>query len=142
MTTPEVTIDVYNIYRPPTRQSEDGERVDLFTMDAFPTSPNVFAMGDINGHHPEWDVNCSDPDGVGRRVHEWLAANRWTTLNSGAATCVGYGNRTRQTAPDVTMCHRDLARRCTWSLWRGSGQRSSAPDDPDDSQEVTATAHS
>ena len=82
-------IDVYNIYRPPTRQSEDGERVDLFTMDAFPTSPNVFAMGDINGHHPEWDVTCSDPDGVGRRVHEWLAANQWTTLNSGAATCVG-----------------------------------------------------
>ena len=114
--------------------------MDLFTLDAFPTAPNVFAMGDINGHHPEWDVSCSDPDGMSRGVHEWLAANRWTTLNSGATTCVGYGNRTRQTVPDVTMCHRNLARTCTWSLGEDLGS-DHLPHMIRTSQEVSAPAH-
>ena len=75
----------------------------------FPSSSNILAVGDINGHHPVWDVNCSEPDAVGLRVNDWLETQHWVALNSGAATCVGYGNRTRQTAPDVAICHRDLA---------------------------------
>ena len=37
----------------------------------------------------------------------------WETLNSGAATRSGYGTGP-PTAPDVSMVHRDLARRCNW----------------------------
>ncbi|KAF0300623.1 RNA-directed DNA polymerase from mobile element jockey [Amphibalanus amphitrite] len=101
-------------------QAED-EREDHFSLDMFPSLPNVIAVGDINGHHPVWDVNCSEPDAVGTRVNDWLELHHWVTLNSGAATCVGYGNRTRQTAPDVAMCHRDMAGRCTWAVGEDLG---------------------
>ncbi|KAF0312001.1 RNA-directed DNA polymerase from mobile element jockey [Amphibalanus amphitrite] len=99
----------------------EDEREDHFSLDMFPSLPNVIAVGDINGHHPVWDVNCSEPDAVGTRVNDWLELHHWVTLNSGAATCVGYGNRTRQTAPDVAMCHRDMAGRCTWAVGEDLG---------------------
>ncbi|KAF0311019.1 hypothetical protein FJT64_018136 [Amphibalanus amphitrite] len=107
-------------YTNPKSNPED-EREDHFSLDMFPSLPNVIAVGDINGHHPVWDVNCSEPDAVGNRVNDWLELHHWVTLNSGAATCVGYGNRTRQTAPDVAMCHRDMAGRCTWAVGEDLG---------------------
>ncbi|KAF0288683.1 RNA-directed DNA polymerase from mobile element jockey [Amphibalanus amphitrite] len=115
------SLDIYNLYRPPSRLSAEDEREDHFSLDMFPSLPNVIAVGDINGHHPVWDVNCSEPDAVGTRVNDWLELHHWVTLNSGAATCVGYGNRTRQTAPDVAMCHRDMAGRCTWAVGEDLG---------------------
>ncbi|KAF0307940.1 RNA-directed DNA polymerase from mobile element jockey [Amphibalanus amphitrite] len=115
------SLNIYNLYRPPSRLSAEDEREDHFSLDMFPSLPNVIAVGDINGHHPVWDVNCSEPDAVGTRVNDWLELHHWVTLNSGAATCVGYGNRTRQTAPDVAMCHRDMAGRCTWAVGEDLG---------------------
>ena len=114
-------IDIFNVYRPPIRNSEDDERVDRFTLDRFPTNAKSIIIGDINGHHPDWDANCLEPDQVGTAVNNWTATNSWIALNSGVPTCTGYGERTRLTAPDVTLVHRDLARRCTWSVGEDLG---------------------
>ena len=107
-------IDIYNIYRPPIRTSSTDERVDRFSLDAFPTDDSVLILGDINGHHPDWDVDCLNPDRVGLLVHDWLSRHNWQALNSGAPTRAGYGEDATLTAPDIALAHRDLARRCTW----------------------------
>ncbi|KAF0307222.1 Retrovirus-related Pol polyprotein from type-1 retrotransposable element R1 4 [Amphibalanus amphitrite] len=41
---------------------------------------------------------------------------RWQVLNSGTPTRAGYGEDARLSAPDVTLAHSDLARRCTWEV--------------------------
>ena len=117
----EKHIDIYNVYRPPIRNSEEDQRVDHFALTGFPSDPNVIIIGDINGHHPSWDGNCLEPDSVGQMVDDWTSEKGWKALNSGAPTCTGYGERTRLTAPDVALAHRDTARRCTWSTGEDLG---------------------
>ena len=102
------TTDVYNVYRPPIRASEDDEGVDRFSMDAFPTANNVIITGDFNAHHGTWDPSCRELDRTGQLLYDWVESSGWETLNSGAATRSGYGTGP-PTAPDVSMAHRDLA---------------------------------
>ena len=116
LSTASQSLDVYNVYRPPIRSSPVDERVDLFSLDAFPATDTTLITGDINGHHPDWDVSCLNPDRVGALVHEWSTRQGWSVLNSGAATRAGYGEGARLSTPDVTLAHRDLARRCSWAV--------------------------
>ena len=113
-TRPRHHLDIYNVYRPPVRTSTADERVDHFSMEAFPTLDNVVIMGDVNGHHPAWDVHCYNPDEVGRRVHDWVCEKGWQVLNTGASTRSGYGEEAQHSTPDVALAHDNLARRCTW----------------------------
>ncbi|KAF0295996.1 RNA-directed DNA polymerase from mobile element jockey [Amphibalanus amphitrite] len=107
------SIDVHNVYRPPIRATGDDERVDRFSMAAFPTTSSAIITGDFNAHHGTWDPSCTEPDSTGQLLQDWMETNGWEALNSGAATRSGYGTGP-PTAPDVSMAHRDLARRCTW----------------------------
>ena len=108
-------VDIYCVYRPPIRPSEEDHRVDFFSVDRFPTRDRTIIMGDINGHHPLWDAGCAEPDRIGALVEDWLTTSRWTVLNSGEPTRAGYGEGPL-TCPDVAICHRDTAARCTWRL--------------------------
>ena len=45
-------IDIYNVYRPPIRNTEDDYRQDRFDPGAFPSGEDVIILGDFNGHHP------------------------------------------------------------------------------------------
>ena len=108
-------LTIFSMYRPPIRDSHEDERADSFDLARFPSSPRTMIMGDLNAHHPAWDVSCSDPDGVGQRVHDWLVDKEWDVLNDGSATRAGY-REGRLTAPDVILAPRDMARRCTWRL--------------------------
>ena len=76
-------IDVFNIYRPPIRTSQQDERVDHFSMRFFPTGGNTLIVGDVNAHHPSWDDNRQMPDSVGDHIYAWELTNSWVTLNSG-----------------------------------------------------------
>ncbi|KAF0288946.1 RNA-directed DNA polymerase from mobile element jockey [Amphibalanus amphitrite] len=107
------SIDVHNVYRPPIRATGDDERVDRFSMAAFPTTSSAIITGDFNAHHGTWDPSCTEPDSTGQLLQDWMETNGWEALNSGAATRSGYGTGP-PSAPDVSMAHRDLARRCTW----------------------------
>ncbi|KAF0304735.1 putative RNA-directed DNA polymerase from transposon BS [Amphibalanus amphitrite] len=109
-------LDIYNVYRPPIRTSAQDERVDFFSLDAFPSNDATIITGDLNSHHPVWDVSCSNPDRVGDSIYEWTARHDWQVLNSGTPTRAGYGEDARLSAPDVTLAHSDLARRCTWEV--------------------------
>ena len=109
-------LDIFNVYRPPIRTSVTDERVDRFSLDAFPTTDSIIITGDLNGHHPAWDVNCLNPDRVGALIEDWAARQEWRVLNSGAATRAGYGEDAHLSAPDVSLAHRDLARCCTWTV--------------------------
>ena len=72
-------------------------------------------MGDLNAHHPLWDLGCDAADAVGARVAAWLDRVGWTTLNSGEPTHVSYRSG-GQTAPDLAACSTSLAARATWRL--------------------------
>ena len=97
------------------------DRTDRFDPSACPTSNCTLILGDINVHYPSWDVSCVNPDKVGRRVFDWTGTVDWRVLNSGAPTRAGYGDGTRLTAPDVALAHRNLARRCTWTVGEDLG---------------------
>ena len=112
---PRRYLDIFNVYRPTIRSSASDERVDFFFMDGFPTTDSTLILEDFNGHHPDWDVSCLNPDRVGRLVHDWADREGWQILNSGAATRAGYGEGARLTTPDVSLAHSNLARRCLWS---------------------------
>ena len=111
---PRRYLDIFNVYRPPIRSSASDERVDFFSMDGFPTTDSTLILGDFNGHYPDWDVSCLNPDRVGLLVHDWADREGWQTLNSGAATRAGYGEGAHLTTPDVSLAHSNLAQRCLW----------------------------
>ena len=90
------------------------QRIDRFSLDAFPAQDDVVILGDVNGHHPAWDVSCFNPDRVGQLIHDWASQRDWQILNTGASTRSGYGEAAQLSAPNVTLAQRNLARRCTW----------------------------
>ena len=45
-------LDVYNIYRPPFRTSVTDQRVDRFSLVAFPAQEDGVILGAMNGNHP------------------------------------------------------------------------------------------
>ena len=108
-------LDVFNVYRPPIRASENDDRADHFAMDAFPTTSSTIITGDFNAHHSTWDRECGEPYRVGELLQAWSVEKEWVVLNSGAATRAGYGNGP-PTTPDVTLAHRGLARRAAWDV--------------------------
>ena len=108
-------VDIYCVYRPPIRSSEEDRRTDFFALDRFPTREGVIVLGDINGRHPLWDTGCTEPDRIGQLVEDWLLTSRWEILNSGEPTRAGYGEGAL-TCPDVALCHRSTAARCSWSV--------------------------
>ena len=52
---------------------------------------------------------------VSSLVEDWLLTSRWEILNSGEPTRAGYGEGAL-TCPDVALCHRSTAARCSWSV--------------------------
>ena len=106
-------LDIHNIYRPPIRTGQADQRVDRFDPAALPTTADSLVTGDLNGHHPLWDRGCDEADEVGEKFAIWMNGASWTTLNDGSPTHTSY--RGNHSAPDVTACSRDLARRSRWS---------------------------
>ena len=70
----------------------------------------IVMLGDVNGHHPAWDVSCYTLDRVGQLIYDWTSQQDWQVLNTGAPTRSGYGEEVQFSAPDVAMAHRNLAR--------------------------------
>ena len=102
-------IDVFNIYRPPIRTSQQDERVNHFSMRFFPTGGNTLIVGDVSAHHPSWDDNCQMPDSVGDHIYTWELSNSWVTLNSGEPTYT----------QDTGIKHTSLRRTWRWptAIW-------------------------
>ena len=72
-------IDISNVYRPPIRAASDDDRVDEFSLAAFPTAPNVIITGDLNAHHSDWEPSCGEPDITGITGHgRTLSRGPWT----------------------------------------------------------------
>ena len=117
LSTASQPLDVYNVYRPPIRSSPVDERVDSFSLVAFPATHSTLITGDINGHHPDWDVSCLNPDRVGVLVHEWSTRQGWSILNSGAATRAGYGEGDGLSRVSTVYERRAVSRHRT-SPWR------------------------
>ena len=64
------SIDVFNIYVPPIRTGRSDARNQNFDAESLPNSPNTLILGDINGHHPLWDDNCTESDHIGENIAE------------------------------------------------------------------------
>ena len=113
-------IEIHNIYRPPIRSGVDDERTDRFALNITGNNANDYIItGDMNAHHPMWDHQSDEADAVGSRLAAWAAAGGWTVLNDGSPTHADYRGNTG--APDVTLCNRALARKCTWSIGEDLG---------------------
>ena len=107
-------ITIVNIYRPPIRATDD-DREDNFDPHLLPSDDETLLVGDVNAHHPSWDVGCAAADAVGERIADWLETTEWVPLNSGESTFVSYRSG-GQSAPDLAACSASLARRARWSL--------------------------
>ena len=75
-------LDVFNIYRPPIRATGD-DREDNFDPSLLPSDDASILVGDVNGHHPSWDLECDAAGAVGERIADWMEAVGWVPLNSG-----------------------------------------------------------
>ena len=111
----ERPLTIVNLYRPPIRDTDDDHRINNFAPSALPADDNTLLVGDLNAHHPLWDLNCDAADAVGERVAAWLDSVGWTTLNSGEPTHVSYRSES-QTAPNLAACSTSLPRRAAWRL--------------------------
>ena len=58
----------------------------------------IVMLGDVNGHHPAWDVSCYNPDRVGQLIYDWTSQQDWQVLNTGAPTRSGYGEEAQFSA--------------------------------------------
>lgn len=106
-------LTIINAYRPPIRATDD-DRIDHFDPRVFPTDNETLLVGDVNAHHPSWDIACDTPDTVGDRIAGWMDGIGWGPLNTGAPTFTSY--RTGgHSAPDLVACSADLARRASWT---------------------------
>eukprot|EP00664_Eupelagonemidae_sp_cell27_P005487 gene5487-9203_t len=75
---------------------------------ALRTDDDTIVLGDFNRHAPEWDPHAAasfdrNHSGPGKQVVDWARERRLAILTDGVS------------APDLTLCSRDWAERCTWA---------------------------
>uniref|UniRef100_A0A1I8JA46 RNase H domain-containing protein n=1 Tax=Macrostomum lignano TaxID=282301 RepID=A0A1I8JA46_9PLAT len=105
------SLDIHCLYiPPPIRTAEGDDRVQRFSPRHLPSGVNTVILGDLNAHHPAWDPESEESD-LGTAVFEWSVVSGMRVLNDGSATHMPRRANTRQTAPDVSLCHKSLANR-------------------------------
>ena len=113
-------LDIHCVYVPPIRHAECDERQQRFSSDHLPSIGSTLILGDFNAHHPAWDPESEESD-QGSAVYEWSTASGMRILNDGSPTHMPRRVDARQTAPDVSLCHRSLAGRAEWLVLEDAG---------------------
>ena len=105
-------IGVYNIYRPPIRNTIGDNREDNFEPESLMDEPNTVITGDFNCHDAAWDPYAGQ-DQMGRRLLEALNDGNLALLNDGSSTRKSRSTN-GESAPDLTLVSSNLLPVCTW----------------------------
>ena len=95
-----------NVYAPPIRFSPTDSRTDSF----FPSSRNLFILGNFNCHHPLWDSKGTS-DSRREEVFNWAISSDLFPLND-----PGIPTLLHRSSPDIFFAPSSLALYCSWGV--------------------------
>ena len=114
------SVSFLNVYAPPIRSSPTDGRTDSFSPSIFPSSRNLFILGDFNCHHPLWDSRgTSDPRG--EEVFDWVISSDLLPLNDPDTPTLLHRSSGSRSSPDISFAPSTLAFSCSWEVLQDLG---------------------
>ena len=108
------------MFTPPIRSSPTDGRTDSFSPSIFPSSRNLFILGDFNCHHPLWDSRgTSDPRG--EEVFDWVIFSDLLPLNDPDTPTLLHCSSGSRSSPDISFAPSSLAFSCSWEVLQDLG---------------------
>ena len=109
-----------NVYAPPIRSSPTDGRTASFSSSFFPSSRNLFILGDFNCHHPLWDSRgTSDPRG--EEVFDWVISSDLLPLNDPDTPTLLHRSSGSRSSPDISFAPSTVAFSCSWEVLEDLG---------------------
>ena len=103
------TLNILNIYIPPTDSTPQGYSPDFSHIS---TIPNSFILGDYNAHDPAW-LTTQHQDQRATAVLQHFDSHNILN-NPSLPTRKPFNAATQQTSPDISLCTPDIAFRSHW----------------------------
>ena len=110
------SLSFLNVYAPPIRSSPTNDRTDSFSPSIFPSSRNLFILGDFNCHHP---LCTSDPRG--EEVFDWVISSDLLPLNDPDTPTLLHRSTGSRSSPDIFFAPSTLALSCSWEVLEDLG---------------------
>ena len=86
-----------------------------FLLPFFPSSRNLFILGDFNCYHSRWDLKgTSDPRG--EKVFDWVIFSDFLPLNDPDTPILLH-----RSSPDIFFAPSSLALACSWKVLQDLG---------------------
>ena len=105
---------------PPIRSSPTDGRTDFFSPSIFPSSRNLFILGDFNCHYPLWDSRVtSDP--YGEEVFDWVISSELLPLNDPDTPTLFHRSTGSRSSPGISFAPSSLALSCSWEVLQDFG---------------------
>jgi ribonuclease HI len=107
------SVNLLNVYAPPTRSTDDDSRGPSFDLTILPDSPDTIIVGDFNAHSYAWSTG--KPNKEGALLESWLDSSTMVALNDGSPTFISssFGSKS---SPDVTICSTNLIPSVDWQV--------------------------
>ena len=114
------SVSFLNVYAPPIRPSPTDGRTDSFYPSIFPSSRNLFILGDFNCHHSLWDLRVtSDPRG--EEVFDWVISSDFLPINDPDAPTLLHRSSGSRSSHDISFAPFSLAFSCFWEVLQDLG---------------------
>ena len=102
---------------PPIRFSPMDVRTDSFSPSIFPSSRNLFILGDFNCHHPLWDSRGTS-DLHGEEVFDWVISFDVLPLNDPDTPTLLHRSSGSRSSLNISFAPSSLAFSCSWEGFR------------------------
>ena len=115
------SVSFLNVYAPPICSSPTDHKTDSFSPSIFPSSRNLFILGDFNCHHPLWDSKGTSDPRV-EEVFDWVISSDLLPINDPDTPTLLHRSSGSRSSPDFSFAPSTLAFSCSWEvlLDRGS----------------------
>ena len=107
------SLSFLNVYDPPISSSPTDGRTDFFSPSIFPSSRNLFILGDFNCHQPLWDSK-GNSDLHGEAVFDWVISSDLLPLNDPDTPTPLHRSSGSRYSPDISFVPSSLAFSCFW----------------------------
>ena len=114
------SLSFLNMYAPPIRSSPTDGRTDSFSPSIFPSSRNLFILGDFNCHHPLWDSR-GNSDPCREEVFDWVISSDLLPLNDPDAPTLLHRSSGSRSSPDISFSPSFFALSCSWEVLQDPG---------------------
>ena len=104
----------------PIRSSPTDVRTNSFSPSIFPSSRNLFILGDFNCHHPLWHSRGT-PGPHGEEVVDWIISYDLFPLNDPDTHTFLHRSTGSRSSPDISFAPFSLALSCSWEVLQDLG---------------------